>query len=840
MASVKGERASGSQDDGQYAKLRKRRAYNQRACDKCRKKKIRCDGMQQGTSQCSNCAANGSDCTYEDPHKKGDISPSYVESLERRLERAEALLKQFCPGTDILAQLDDDASISQLQPISDPSPLAADLTSGAPPAGAFQHESADSSFHITEFFKKMQLGENVMRFWGNSSGVMLLKNAVHFKSAISEKEEEHWASSVLGMRRPMFWHQFPWEDIHDVSQHPKYSFPPDDLTLSLVEFYFTEINSFMPLLHRPTFIGQIAAQRHLTDDNFAPILLLVCAIGARFSEDPRVIVEGTNSWHSAGWQWFHQVQHRQRSIFVPPTLYDLQFCVLTVHFLQPTSAPQACWTVIGTGIRMAQDAGAHRRRSRDSIPIAEDEPWKRAFWSLIAMDRAASSAIGRPCATQEEDFDLEYPIECDDEYWDHPDPNKAWKQPPGRPSWITYFVTKLRLCMLTARCLKSIYSINPSTNSGEQQEIVAELDSSLNEWVSTIPNHLRWNSDQQDPQFLGQSVDLYSVYYLLQILVHRPFIPTPQKPSPLSFPSLLICTNAARSCIHINDVYMRRMGRPLHTTSLSVMQCGVILLLNIWGSRASGLSSEPNREMVYVHKSMACLKSLEHRWHIAGRLWDLLYGLMCIGNMPLPEQLAGAGSQNKRRSSFDTSEEHRRSTSYPSGYTDIAGDVGPSDSPAFTHFALPMHGHNTGDVPLPDRSGFSAGSSKELGSWHPEVDPRPQGDVPYLKDWMTSFPGMPGVNRSKANMLVPGMSEYDYDDTHSGNLQPDAIPSNALSAAPSHPQTSPTLQVATQPPQPDESQRLAGADVDVDLGLSPPIIDASTVENWGAGPQGFE
>lgn len=53
-------------------------------------------------------------------------------------------------------------------------------------------------------------------------------------------------------------------------------------------------------------------------------------------------------------------------------------------------------------------------------------------------------------------FDLEPPIECDDEYWDHPDPAKAWKQPPGKPSMMSYFLAKLRLAVLIPKCLRTI------------------------------------------------------------------------------------------------------------------------------------------------------------------------------------------------------------------------------------------------------------------------------------------------------------------------------------------------------------------------------------------------
>lgn len=105
-------------------------------------------------------------------------------------------------------------------------------------------------------------------------------------------------------------------------------FPPPDLMKALIDGYFERVNSNIPLLHKPTFEKSIAEGLHLYDEGFASTVLLVCAVGARTSDDPRVILPGTNSGHSAGWEWFRQVQWVRRTILSPPRLYDLQInCV---------------------------------------------------------------------------------------------------------------------------------------------------------------------------------------------------------------------------------------------------------------------------------------------------------------------------------------------------------------------------------------------------------------------------------------------------------------------------------------------------------------------------------
>jgi hypothetical protein len=66
---------------------------------------------------------------------------------------------------------------------------------------------------------------------------------------------------------------------------------------------------------------------------------------------------------------------------------------------------------------------------------------------------------------------------------------------------------------------------------------------------------VRWDPDREDPIFFKQSALLYVAYYMLQITVHRPFISNRRDSANpragAGFPSLAICTNAARACAKV-------------------------------------------------------------------------------------------------------------------------------------------------------------------------------------------------------------------------------------------------------------------------------------------------
>jgi hypothetical protein len=97
-----------------------------------------------------------------------------------------------------------------------------------------------------------------------------------------------------------------------------------------VKHYFDDANWIMPLLHRPTFESTLAEGMHFRDDSFARVVLLVCAIGSAYVDDPRVLLDpASRHWHTAGLRWFDQVTLNGTALFAPPSLYELQVCCVS-------------------------------------------------------------------------------------------------------------------------------------------------------------------------------------------------------------------------------------------------------------------------------------------------------------------------------------------------------------------------------------------------------------------------------------------------------------------------------------------------------------------------------
>lgn len=105
------------------------------------------------------------------------------------------------------------------------------------------------------------------------------------------------------------------------------------------------------------------------------------------------------------------------------------------------------------------------------------------------------------------------------------------------------------------------------------QQVLLKLDTALNHWVDSIPEHckpililyvillntstVRWDPHNTNAVFFRQSMMLRTSLLFFQMRVHAWWI-RPGPVSPLSFSSLAICTNAARSFTHILVLYHQR------------------------------------------------------------------------------------------------------------------------------------------------------------------------------------------------------------------------------------------------------------------------------------------
>ena len=220
-----------------------------------------------------------------------------------------------------------------------PAPPLQFLTpSVAPEVDKDELSSSDDGAEEVKLVYNMQrlaLDSTHRRFFGKSSGAIFASSARDIKKKYAEIHEYGDLSRSFGVSRPQFWTAQPWVHAKIQAAKNEYDFPEQDLLWLLIDKYFTHVNAFLPLLHRPTFESDVSDGLHLRNGGFGGVVSLVCALGSRHTDDPRVLLPGTSDVASAGWAWFEQVQLTRNSCLAPASIHEIQSYSVRVRLFPP-------------------------------------------------------------------------------------------------------------------------------------------------------------------------------------------------------------------------------------------------------------------------------------------------------------------------------------------------------------------------------------------------------------------------------------------------------------------------------------------------------------------------
>lgn len=187
---------------------------------------------------------------------------------------------------------------------------------------------------------------------------------------------------------------------------------------------------------------------------------------------------------------------------------------------------------------------------------------------------------------------------------------------------------------------------------------MAELDSALNKWVDSVPDHRAFITVSAVPSVdrLGHHKQcdgirtgriLHSSTNLRRSMeritrfkysctdhsshLHashpryrsRRWLSVPMRHG-LVYTFWTFSSNAAANCCTSTRYFYQKLYERLSALTYQSQMClftsGVVLLQNIWAGKRLGLTIDPNKEMAEVHKCMKMLKSIELQSFLAGRL----------------------------------------------------------------------------------------------------------------------------------------------------------------------------------------------------------------------------
>ncbi|KAH8692744.1 putative C6 transcription factor [Talaromyces proteolyticus] len=560
--------------------MQKRRRVT-RACDECRRKKIKCDGKQP----CTHCTVYSYDCTYDQPsNRRRNPTPQHIEALESRLHRAEALLRILAPDLNINDPSLDTASSQEIAAIyrqqsqlgiSPPKPTSTNAPSQEPSSS----ECADESLLQTMMENSGSLDLDDQGHWdyhGHSSGVIFMqrlrKQLGNFVTPPRALSKPRSISQIL--ETPKSQSESPQDSSHNSNLPPTHDLPPRSVADKLCRNSFDHACVLMRCLHEPSFSAMVdriyaSSWDQFTNEEhtFLPLLYVVMAVGCLFSDDVEstLDVAGYEGAIGQGFQYFRACR-QLLDITDCRDLTTLQAICFMILFLQSSAKLSTCYSYVGIALRASLRLGLHRTVAANFNPV-ERELRKRIFWVVRKMDVYVSTLLGLPQMVSIEDIDQEYPLEIDDEYISAAG---IIPMPSDTTSLMAGANAHTRLVDIIVKVVKYIYPVKPAkyrTKSDHTYMVshskIREIERDLQAWMEALPSALR-PGDEVSTELERMRQLLRISYAYVQMIMYRPFLHyvsngfQSQGIDKRSYACAAACVSVSRNVVHITAGMYKR------------------------------------------------------------------------------------------------------------------------------------------------------------------------------------------------------------------------------------------------------------------------------------------
>lgn len=373
-----------------------------RACDTCKRRKIRCNG----TLPCANCTRRKIPCGYDAKYGRGrPPTPPFSAPSHQTTET---------PKRGVVS-----SNTSRLS----------HATSDTLDRGLSQNTSHTSTS------QDLQEAEAEDQYFDPTSGLNFLHRA--WKKLSTQKDIGASHDSVEIDRRQLLTSagDRPF-DNGDLSHTSDYSFIPDEAkSRQLLEFYFETCVVTYRMLHRPTIEAWMNVFLQDRRENLpithslghakSAILLASLAIATLRYEKVHgdMSAESEAAALAQSDRLFRKAQSLTGTETGFPRLESAQARLLQVLYLLQTARMNKGWYTFGNVFHITLSLGMHRRRDNQRdvsfatrrLSYMSQECYKRTFWVAYTIDRYLSVVFGRPKLYQDEDINQDFPESVNDE-----------------------------------------------------------------------------------------------------------------------------------------------------------------------------------------------------------------------------------------------------------------------------------------------------------------------------------------------------------------------------------------------------------------------------------------
>ncbi|KAF9906831.1 hypothetical protein EC991_000274 [Linnemannia zychae] len=724
-----------------------------KACDNCRRRRVKCDGVPDG---CGGCKAAKTQCVYTTSNTKRGPPKGYVEVIEDRLGKIENMLtsivrkkkttnpttssdtkahrstssatprpdshiddhdnnndddededddddrastysndlvpvKQQPPASPALHPLNPARSCtptsrniragSVVSPLGRHSPLVSrnrSLTSLLPFSHEPQHQTHDSSAAVTQ----ADLAALTSMF--DKLGSTSVHTTVPFPWLTPEQSRQYGRNHL----------QFSLHSLEPPLPALARTFPPNitpDQAFDLLNSFFERFNTFLPIIHRGTFMKQwqqqhcriclqiaspssaVSSQSKVSQAQEAeahkehtqnpsgplsPLLLnALLAVAAKVpSTNSKMTAEDRQRTGNLSQGCFDAARLLLDDFMDVPRVSTVQaLCLMSQFHHQGQWKATRSSGYLSMAIRMAHELGLHRD-PESIVQGPEADGLRCLWWSMFILDHQFSAWLGLGLMMHGKESNVELPMDTVSSQQD-----------------LRGFVSMVRLVKILGSVLQHSYSTQSlPPQFGGHDSMVSYIEGSLTSWLSNLAPEMRWqnpNSAKRGSPALAMrsppSVQstlaearravalaresgeiypayLYIVYNTTMILLHRPYI-VGAAGSPAAAQSNTICTGSGRAITDIaQGLDMEQCSYVVNRFSLyALLQAGVIHAMNaVYDKRGSQVA------MDYYRRTLTVLESFLNCSSYSGGVSE---GIKILEQFLASTSKAAADEENNRQ-----------------------------------------------------------------------------------------------------------------------------------------------------------------------------------------------
>ncbi|GAA5853879.1 hypothetical protein JCM8547_007483 [Rhodosporidiobolus lusitaniae] len=502
------------------------------ACNRCRRKRGRCEGQKP---ICSSCAAAGAVCEYElGGDKRKPYTKAVVAAMQLRIDTLEAQLAAL-GGTVSGGAVGGDPSTSGVAGAdhtnATPALTALNLqggaggsngagNGGAGPAGTAFPPGAGPQVPPGAPLDTFQGGLAVnahgeLRFYGPTSS---------YRAVLADSTNLLNTPATVNAIRAFSLTRAPIPTAAPAD--PALPRRPPDLTpdfkarlFSLAfEYCFAHYN----IVPERQFYADLQMYPFERTQFYSPFLMnVILAVGCRYldpdEEFPPEICGLIGDPETRGDVFITWSRYLLDQEWYSPTLSTIRGLLVLGLYLAGRGFDGPCLIFVKNALTLAIDfglnLGMHRLSMSMGVHITDELVSARrdCFWSCFCSDQVVSHYIGRPPSFTPDMVDTIPPPVV---------PEFDFEEPLYRSS---AFHWASRLMFIASKILGTVYTLKPGVSLQARQAVVPELHLLLESWYHELPSHLRASGSDPTKAPHPHILVLQCSYNMLHISLHRPF-----------------------------------------------------------------------------------------------------------------------------------------------------------------------------------------------------------------------------------------------------------------------------------------------------------------------------